>query len=304
MAAQEIGSLSGGVGADWLDGGLGADTLIGGTGNDTYVIDSATDLIQNEASLSDLHDVVRATVNFTLTTGLEDLVLLGAGGLAGTGNATGNFISGGAGNDTLDGGAGVDSMYGGLGNDTYVVDSFESPGDPNSSGASNDLITDDVGGGYDRITAKTSIDMFGYDNIDKVVIDASAEAASMIGATSLGEYGTALTVLGNDFANLIRTGMGADVVSGNAGNDALYGGSGNDTLSGNTENDLLDGGIGNDSLNGGNGNDILYGGLGLDFMTRRRQQRHVLLQRPKRDWQYCRHARGSYRLHCACWHTH
>ncbi|WP_141105748.1 matrixin family metalloprotease, partial [Rhizobium sp. R693] len=47
--AAATDTLSGGDGDDTLNGGAGADTLIGGTGNDTYIVDSAADVVTENA---------------------------------------------------------------------------------------------------------------------------------------------------------------------------------------------------------------------------------------------------------------
>jgi len=51
---------------------------------------------------------------------------------------------------------------------------------------------------------------------------------------------------GNNYADIIKSGIGNDDLKGNAGNDKLYAELGNDTLNGGTGNDTLDGGEGFD----------------------------------------------------------
>lgn len=63
------------------------------------------------------------------------------------------------------------------------------------------------------------------------------------------------TITGNSAANTIDAGAGHDLISGAAGNDTISGGAGNDTISG---------GEGNDTLTGGDGNDRMTGGAGAD----------------------------------------
>ena len=147
--------LRGNSGRDTLEGGIGADSMNGGLGADTYYVDDSGDEV-NETSntatgtsgfrlaldLGSTIDKVIASINYTLTTFIENLQLAsGAGSLAGTGNdlnnvLTGNdsnnmlaglggndLLDGGAGSDTLDGGTGIDTLIGGASNDTFMVDS-------------------------------------------------------------------------------------------------------------------------------------------------------------------------------------
>lgn len=120
-------TLTGGAGEDVLDGGAGIDTLVGGLGNDTFVVDLATDVTTENANEGT--DTVLSAVTWTLGTSLENLTLLGAATINGTGNASNNVLTGNsgintltgaAGNDTLDGAGGDDILVGGAGADTYV----------------------------------------------------------------------------------------------------------------------------------------------------------------------------------------
>ncbi len=122
-------TLTGGAGNDWLDGGTNSDGLVGGTGDDTYVVDATGDSITENAGEG--ADTVLSSVTWTLGTNLENLTLIGAIAVNGTGNtlnnalagnSANNVLTGGAGDDSLDGGAGADTLVGGTGNDTYSLD--------------------------------------------------------------------------------------------------------------------------------------------------------------------------------------
>ncbi|MDD2176177.1 calcium-binding protein [Acidovorax sp. D2M1] len=167
------GTLDGGAGNDTLHGGAGNDTLIGGTGNDimyggggndTYYVDSASDVIVENADEfpGDNGD----TVIVTMTTGTYALGLgndleigiiqsTGAVNLTGneldntlTGGNGANILIGGAGNDTINGGLGADVLTGGAGNDEFVFSTT-------ISSTNIDKITDFVVG-EDHITIDLS----------------------------------------------------------------------------------------------------------------------------------------------------
>lgn len=235
-------TIRSGAGNDTLDGSQGADLLIGGAGNDTYRVDSAGDVILEVANGGD--DVVFASVSWTLKANLEQLVLLGTGNLAGTGNTLDNWIegnagdnvlSGAAGNDTLIGGAGndvlngipgVDSMVGGTGNDVYYVDD------------DFDRVVEFAGGGTDRVIATTSYAL--PVNVENLTI----------------ANGGAYSGMGNALANVIIGNDAANQIYGFDGNDMLYGQGGADTLYGGAGADQLNGGTGADSMLGGTGDDV------------------------------------------------
>jgi Ca2+-binding RTX toxin-like protein len=127
-------TLIGGAGNDSLDGGTGNDTMIGGAGNDFYSVDSASDIVTENANGGN-DTIYSSAVNYTLVLNVETLIL--GGSANGTGNSGNNVISGlsqfvgegnlgvnnnnvingGGGNDTLNGGIGNDTLNGGTGND-------------------------------------------------------------------------------------------------------------------------------------------------------------------------------------------
>ncbi|MEA5576630.1 FG-GAP-like repeat-containing protein [Anabaena sp. UHCC 0451] len=159
-------TLFGGDGNDTLVGGIGTDSLVGGAGDDTYIIDSLIDTIVEAAGGGT--DTVRSSVDFTLASNLENLILSGTA-LNGSGNtlnnrivanpAGNNILRGFGGNDTLIGAAGNDSLDGGAGNDTL----FGGASDDTLFGASgNDLL---VGGlGNDLLIGGLGNDVFRFNN--------------------------------------------------------------------------------------------------------------------------------------------
>lgn len=120
-------TLDGGEGNDTLDGGGGVDHAYGGLGDDVFVISTLGDTAFENADEG--HDVVQAAVSFTLGDNIEELILIGSGGLKATGNALDNAVSGNAGGNTLNGRAGADTLYGGGGIDSFVLQAGEGNGD-------------------------------------------------------------------------------------------------------------------------------------------------------------------------------
>ena len=256
-------SLRGWRGDDFLDGGAGADTLDGGVGNDVYVVDSAGDAVVELTGSG--ADTVRTTLaTCALGTDLENLVFIGAGNFAGTGNAATNAIDGGPGNDSLNGGTGADVLRGGAGDDSYTVDN---PGDS---------VVELAGKGSD--TVYSPIDWTLGAQVERLILTGSA-AVSGTG----NELANTLMGQGNGAANRLVGGLGDDsyyvgvndtvVEAAGEGSDIVYS-SMNWTLVVNIERLYLTGGdavigTGNDLANGLHGQanaapNTLIGGLGND----------------------------------------
>lgn len=144
--------LYGGAGNDFLDGGINSDVMSGGSGSDTFIVDNVNDRVSEVSSPG--IDTVQSTVDFKLSTNVENLNLVGIYSADGTGNRSDNRIVGNNqknilkgmdGNDTLDGGKGSDRLTGGDGADRFVFSSAPSIAD------NTDIITDFIRADGDKI---------------------------------------------------------------------------------------------------------------------------------------------------------
>jgi Ca2+-binding RTX toxin-like protein len=273
--------LTGDAGGNTLDGRAGADAMSGRTGDDTYVVDNAGDTVTELPDGG--FDTVQASVDFTLSANVENLVLTGAGAIDGTGNAAANRIVGNSADNTLDGQRGVDTLLGGAGFDTYVIDNQA------------DRVVEYAGEGTDTIVAMVSYSL--DQNIENLTLD---------GSDSINATGNTLAnvLTGNAADNVLDGDAGADAMAGSAGHDVyflddagdtvtesvdegddsiysqisvnalsanvenLYGlGNATLTLNGNALDNVIVGNSGNNTLAGGAGNDVLDGGAGADALT-------------------------------------
>ncbi len=237
--------IRGNAGNNRLDGKAGADTMTGESGNDTYFVDNPLDRVVEQAGGGT--DTVEVTLNYTLSTNVEHLLLsASANALRGSGNELNNLIVGNGhgntlhgldgadnllgaggddalfggigddrlngddGNDFLDGGAGQNSMVGGSGDDTYVVED------------NGDTLTEANGQGTD--TVRSSIAYALGTNVEHLVLTEPAGSVNGMG------NGLANVLTGNGHVNLLSGGDGNDVLDGGAGADTLVGGAGDDVL--------------------------------------------------------------------------
>jgi Ca2+-binding RTX toxin-like protein len=198
--------ITGNAGNNILNGGLGDDTMMGGVGNDTYVVDSASDVVTENANEGT--DTVQASVTYALVDGtnIENLTLTGSANIDATGNSGNNVIIGNAGNNVLDGGTGADTLTGGGGNDTYIIDSF-----------------------FDVINADSAGTDLVLSSVTHALI-ASIEHLTLTGSAGINGTGNNLAniIIGNDGANAISGGNGNDTITGGLGADQLDGGAGAD----------------------------------------------------------------------------
>jgi len=295
--------LIGNAAANRLDGGLGADDMQGGAGNDTYVVDNAGDLVTDTAGV----DTVESSISYTLGTGLENLVLTGAGVINGTGNAAANTLDGSrnsaanvltglAGNDLYILGAGdtvVEALNGGTDTvqtafDHTLADNVENltlTGTDDIDGTGNGLANVIIGnsgdnvlnglGGVDTLRGGAGNDTYVVDLTNTNALQDTVTENANEGTDTLrlngGSSAAALAtiVLAANLENLDASLTGSVLLNltGNAANNLITGNDADNVLNGGAGNDTLFGGLGNDTLIGGTGNDQMSGGQGNDTYT-------------------------------------
>ncbi len=295
--------LYGGAGNDSLTGGPGSDILVGGAGDDIYVVTDAGDIVTEAAGEG--IDRVHTIVSYTLTSNVENGMILTNGAVNLTGNELDNILSGGSGanilsgldgNDQISGGGGNDTLYGGSGNDIL---NGGAGADIMDGGAGDDILTvDNIGdvaiGGTGRDQIISYIDY---------VLASDVEDLTLAGTVAISGTGNAFAnrITGNSADNILSGGAGNDILDGGAGADQMSGGDGNDIIIVDNIGDIVDGGAGRDRvdasisytlgatvedltltgaealtgtgnalanhINGNSGANILYGGDGGDVLV-------------------------------------
>ncbi|MDX1914253.1 MAG: calcium-binding protein, partial [Methylophilus sp.] len=287
-------SLTGNVAANILNGNGGTDTLTGWDGNDTYIIDGDDTVIETNALAAGGIDLVKSSVNYTLTSNVENLTLTdninangGTANINGTGNALNNIITGNAGdnvldgkegndtliggdgNDTLTGGAGIDILNGGAGHDTYVfntnLNAITNKDTIQGFNVVDDQILLDfsifnaIGPNLDVIEFRSGAGYITAATADQRIIFNTSTGALYYDADGLGgvtatQFATLTGTVGALTNNSFSLGLNFNIT----GTDQA------DTLNGTIGNDSIIGLAGNDIINGGTGADIMYGDLGED----------------------------------------
>jgi Ca2+-binding RTX toxin-like protein len=234
---------------------------------------------------------VRSSINYTLGTNLENLVLTGAANLTGTGNTATNQITGNsghnslsglAGNDVLSGERGQDDVNGGTGSDVIVIHSSVGTASDSArvavTGTNNDR-GEDVVRSFSltqdtlRIAA-TNVSRFVH-GTDTTTGAAGAEVAggrtAFSALTGLIELNQATDNNWTDRGDIAITFATPSSPLTESAFEArlqyqLTGTTAANTLAGGGLADVLAGSGGNDALRGGGGNDTLVGGAGADTM--------------------------------------
>ncbi|MCK9983854.1 MAG: hypothetical protein AzoDbin1_00326, partial [Azoarcus sp.] len=230
-----------------IDGAAGADTMEGGLGSDIYYVDNVGDVMVERPGQGDDH--VNASVSYALAANLESLTLTGAA-TEGVGNDLNNILRGNDNDNRLVGNDGNDYMYAYFGADTLVGGAGDDHYYVNDS---DDVIIEDVGGGYDELHIESAT---AWRDQRIFTMVANLEAVSLRGNVF------DATVFGNDLNNVIDA-RGVDIGIDGRKMD-LYGGAGDDVIYGSNCGGVLDGGAGNDIMYGGSGQDDFYVDSELD----------------------------------------
>lgn len=188
--------MAGNDGDNRLDGGAGADLFSGGRGDDTYIVDNEFDAV-GESPGSGV-DSVASSVSFTLSDNIENLTLVGAAAIDGTGNNSANNLVGNAGANNLSGGFGADALVGGAGNDTL--------------GGGGDGDTLRGGLGADQLTGGEGADRFVFDSALSAITNVDVVTDLALGVDDLElskSVFSALGTAGTDLdASQFRSGAG------------------------------------------------------------------------------------------------
>ena len=177
-----------------LVGNSASNRLTGGAGNDTYVVGAGDTVVE---AVNAGIDTVQSSVTYTLAANVENLTLIGAGTINGTGNGLNNILVG---------NSAVNTLTGGAGDDTYVV-------------GGGDTVVEALNAGID--TVQSSVNWTLGNNVENL---------SLTGSVAINGTGNTLSnnIIGNGGNNVLAGGDGNDTLSGGQGDDALNGGAGND----------------------------------------------------------------------------
>jgi Ca2+-binding RTX toxin-like protein len=217
-------TITGNSGNNVLDGKEGIDIVDGGNGSDTIYVDDSADIAIDTGYTGT--DLVKSTVSYQIGNGIENLTLMGALAIDGTGNGANNQIVGNSADNVLVGGWGSDKLYGGAGNDTLYAnnkDEFFLRGDQDElyGGLGNDkyYVTSD------------SVDVVEQAGEGTDTVYASVEGSYALGANieNLVLAGADVDATGNALANDITGTAGSNVIDGGAGGDTMRGLEGDDT---------------------------------------------------------------------------
>jgi Ca2+-binding RTX toxin-like protein len=239
-----------------LDGGAGADTLTGGGGNDTYVVDVSADVIVEAANAG--VDTVQSYFSFELSENLENVTLLGAADLNGTGTSAANVLMGNSGSNVLTGRGGNDTYIVQNTTDSVVeianegVDTVQSHvtytladnvenitllGDSNINATGNALSNVLTGNSAANVLAGAAgDDIYHVQNTDDVVLENAGDGVDHVLTSvsyTLGAHVENLALENTDASGLVLTGNDlANQLVGNFTNSTLIGGGGDDLLDG------------------------------------------------------------------------
>ncbi|VVN72227.1 calcium-binding protein [Pseudomonas fluorescens] len=199
--------------ANVLDGSQNsaANVLTGLAGNDTYIVGAGDSVVEG---LNGGIDLVKTELSYTLGNNVENLTLLGSADTDGFGNSLANIITGNDGSNLIVGAGGVDTVQGGKGDDGYGVELSQ-------TNTIVDKVIEKANEGDDWLlvyggnsSLATTVTLGLVANVENI------DASEAIGVKLNLKGGAGdNSLVGNDVANLIDGGAGADFMAGNEGND-------------------------------------------------------------------------------------
>ena len=297
-------TILGGGGNDDISGGLGDDLIFpmdgdfqtanGDAGNDTLAdspLSYGTQLFGGEdsdrifvrgssanAEGGGGNDTISVTGDAEQIYGNagNDRIVVQPGGAfydiyGGEGNDTivdnyGSWIEGNEGDDRIFANWGWANVYGGEGNDSiFFADDILNVAE---GGPGDDLL---VGGSEDDILegGENADRIFGKDGNDELIADSRFQLEGS-GETGAGDFirgGKGEdTIIGSNFADTLKGGLGADAIRTFGGGDEVDGGFGRDVILGSEAMETLNGGNGDDTILGFTGADLIDGGQGDDVL--------------------------------------
>ncbi|SDQ13676.1 M10 family metallopeptidase C-terminal domain-containing protein [Pseudovibrio sp. Tun.PSC04-5.I4] len=292
--------LIGNDGDNILDGRGGGDRMAGGGGDDIYFVDSADDIVREEADGgNDTIIVLNSDLDLGDVENVENIIYVGGtpveSGNEGDGDASSdggasltNLIFGDDGNNTLDGGAGDDTIFGLDGDDliiggrdslasrdinnTIAVEDLE---DQTESDDGNDVLYG--GGGNDTIFGGAGDDILdGGDGNDTLMGQAGVDIFRGGDGVDTVDYSheSPFQLLVNLETNVASGGTASgdtfysieNLIGSDDRIDRFIGTSADNHFWGRGGGDVFNGGGGDDILDGGNDGDLLYGDEGDDIL--------------------------------------
>ncbi len=244
------------------DGGI-ACTLVGTSGDDIFLVSQSETVVQAGTG----NDVVRSSASWTMSAGVEALLLTGTSSIYGIGTVAADIIggndaaniltglggndtlSGSGGNDTLQGGDGSDRLLGGAGTDTLEgganTDTLEGGGDNDIyilTDAGDAIVEGLDGGTADRV-------MTGWSS----TLAVNVEQLQLTGTAAVNGTGNDSdnTMVGNGAGNILTGLAGNDTIDGLGGSDLVRAGAGNDVVRSGEGTDRIAMDLGDDLIDGG-----------------------------------------------------
>ncbi len=292
--------LIGNDGDNVLDGRGGADKMAGGKGDDVYFVDSADDIVREEADGgNDTIIVINSDLDLGEIENVENIIYAGGtpnqpaddgdnGSSTDSGDSLNSLIFGDEDNNTLNGGAGGDTIFGLDGDDliiggrdslasrdinnTIAVEDLE---DQTESDDGNDVLYG--GGGNDTIFGGAGDDildggdgddtLMGQDGVDIFrggdgidTVDYSHESPFQLLVNLETNVASGGTASGDTFYSIENLIGSDDRIDRFIGTDSA------NHFWGRGGGDVFNGGGGDDILDGGNDGDLLYGDEGNDTL--------------------------------------